>query len=795
LLFVLVIVVLGYGAIARAQTWTGLASPDNNWITLNNWDTAVPVSTNTAVFNGAGNGNTSISLGNTSQPIKNIQFDTAGAAGYTLGVLSSGDKFNVDAGGAITVTSSVTTPQLINADIQANGALTINNSSPTGSLTIAGNISGSGASLSYGGAANGVTLLTGQSTYSGTTAFNVVSGNLIQVGSSSNSGPFTSGPFGTSTLVSTSGNNSPFQAFGADRVIANPFTLNFGFTISNAATPFNMTLSGPLTSTATGKTLTINTPGQITTLGLASSPSTITLSTTASNTLALDTSLSSTLVINDVIQDGTVAGGIIYNSIGNNTPEGTMQINGANTYSGTTSFGNQTSGTFAALFTQINVATTGSPGSIVSGPFGKGTVSFANTNAPVVLQPFGADRTVANAITLNAGFFAQNPSAVADPSGSHSLTLSGPVTMGTTGRTVTNNLVAGTTLNIGSSASPNTMTLSNTLQFQTQAASGVGGGVTVINDTVVNGTANGGLTVQNNATLTLTAANTYSGTTTVQGTGSPLLLVNNASGSGTGTGFVSVKAGALGGIGTIAPTVATTGTVPFQVTVSATGSIAPGSSGIGTLTFDSTSANGPLMAFAGGTTITEELGASHQSDKIALINGAAGDITFGGNAVNFTDLTGGSLASGSYPIITSDVAGAYTGLTVDGSGNITGGLTIGTGLSAYPTAVLQQIGNNIVLTIPAAGLPGDFNSDGKVDAGDYATWRKNEVANSSLPNDGGATDQATRFTLWRANFGNPPGAGSSLGGPGAVPEPASILLVVVGIAVLSTVGTRRRAAI
>ncbi len=36
-----------------------------------------------------------------------------------------------------------------------------------------------------------------------------------------------------------------------------------------------------------------------------------------------------------------------------------------------------------------------------------------------------------------------------------------------------------------------------------------------------------------------------------------------------------------------------------------------------------------------------------QSDKIALVNGAANDFVFGGsNVINFTDLSGGSLAHG-----------------------------------------------------------------------------------------------------------------------------------------------------
>ncbi len=42
-----------------------------------------------------------------------------------------------------------------------------------------------------------------------------------------------------------------------------------------------------------------------------------------------------------------------------------------------------------------------------------------------------------------------------------------------------------------------------------------------------------------------------------------------------------------------------------------------------------------------------------------------------------------------------------------------------------------------VFTPMLAGLPGDFNSDGKVDAADYVTWRKNNGTNNVLANDNG----------------------------------------------------------
>ena len=86
------------------------------------------------------------------------------------------------------------------------------------------------------------------------------------------------------------------------------------------------------------------------------------------------------------------------------------------------------------------------------------------------------------------------------------------------------------------------------------------------------------------------------------------------------------------------------------------------------------------------------------------------------------------------------------------------------------------------VTPTAASLLGDFNSDGKVDAGDYATWRKNNNTNNALANDNGLGTPvgANHYALWRANFGNPPGSGSGvLGEGGAVPEPSSALLLIL----------------
>jgi hypothetical protein len=95
----------------------------------------------------------------------------------------------------------------------------------------------------------------------------------------------------------------------------------------------------------------------------------------------------------------------------------------------------------------------------------------------------------------------------------------------------------------------------------------------------------------------------------------------------------------------------------------------------------------------------------------------------------------------------------------------------------------SYLANSVVIHYTAAAsLPGDFNSDGKVDAGDYVIWRKNNNTNNALANDNGLGTPIgpAHYNLWRANFGNPPGAGSGLSA-GAVPEPASILLGVLAL--------------
>jgi hypothetical protein len=92
------------------------------------------------------------------------------------------------------------------------------------------------------------------------------------------------------------------------------------------------------------------------------------------------------------------------------------------------------------------------------------------------------------------------------------------------------------------------------------------------------------------------------------------------------------------------------------------------------------------------------------------------------------------------------------------------------------------------LFVPA-GLPGDYNGNGKVDAADYVLWRNGGPLQNEVTTPGTVT--AGDYTEWRARFGNMAGSGAGLGG--AVPEPGTIVLAMI-VGVLFACGQRKRIA-
>jgi hypothetical protein len=67
--------------------------------------------------------------------------------------------------------------------------------------------------------------------------------------------------------------------------------------------------------------------------------------------------------------------------------------------------------------------------------------------------------------------------------------------------------------------------------------------------------------------------------------------------------------------------------------------------------------------------------------------------------------------------------------------------------------------------------PATTGLDGTVDAADYVVWRKGL----------GTTYTLEHYKIWRAHFGQAGGSGSGASADGAVPEPATIVMLIVGV--------------
>jgi hypothetical protein len=134
-----------------------------------------------------------------------------------------------------------------------------------------------------------------------------------------------------------------------------------------------------------------------------------------------------------------------------------------------------------------------------------------------------------------------------------------------------------------------------------------------------------------------------------------------------------------------------------------------------------------------------------------------------------------------YQSLTASVPGASEKFYID---DITISVT-----SSSPTATIWLPDGTSVLVNTPVGVVGDYNNNGVVDAADYVVWR-NAGPTDTLPNDSTpGTVSSADYDVWKSRFGLTSGSGSGLSA-GAVPEPAGIVLMLIGLAF---VGTRRRA--
>jgi hypothetical protein len=231
---------------------------------------------------------------------------------------------------------------------------------------------------------------------------------------------------------------------------------------------------------------------------------------------------------------------------------------------------------------------------------------------------------------------------------------------------------------------------------------------------------------------------------------SPLNILNDTT--------VTVGAGALldvnGNVSLGGHTMTTSGALNLNVGVSGGGTIS-NSGALGT------AGSTPVVANLVSTgTLRIDLGPAN-TDRF--------DITGNANLSGLLDVTlePGFSPSGSYTLLTASGTLSAAGLALDPSDAATFSLSV--------------VGTSLVLA-PKAGVPGDYNGNGTVDAADYVVWRKHVGQSFQLSNEVSGQTPGTvtqeDYTAWRARFGNTAGnaAGSAMLG---VPEPTSVGLALI----------------
>ncbi len=213
------------------------------------------------------------------------------------------------------------------------------------------------------------------------------------------------------------------------------------------------------------------------------------------------------------------------------------------------------------------------------------------------------------------------------------------------------------------------------------------------------------------------------------------------------------------------------------------------------------------LTFTGGLINDGDVNLINSTVDGNLVNGAGSNSSLLGSNSFGDDLV---LASGDTMLI--DIAGGlpnqFDVVTVGGDATLDGQLAVSLSASFTPTAGQQFTvltagtinDNGLVLSGSAAdsfsllvgstsvvlqaivpGLPGDFNGDGSVDAADYVTWRKGL----------GTTYSQSDYDVWRSHFGQTAGSGAGVTANAAVPEPATLFMLIM---VMVVACVRRNAA-
>ena len=640
-------------ASAASDTWVG--TTDSTWATTTNWalDTTPPGSTETATFNGAGNGNTTIDLG-AGVTVGSIVFDTASAAAYTIGSGGAGAQtLTLDDTAAITMNSTVANNQLFDANIvlgTAVAATTSITNYTTGAagknITFAGTIQG-GTGGTAGLKTVNVSILSGGSvTFTNAITPGGATGvNLIHPGTANNdqthTGALTLSGDVTSTL-------NTLRATGGGTVVVDGQTVtvaaqsNYGattsygkFRLQSGSAAFNggiqsATSSGALAG-SDGMAFIVNGgtfSASFVALGRARNMGTgyfTTAQTLGTDGFQVNGGTASTT-------GNVTIGGSNSSAVGQVTGTGSLTVGGTfilgqNASSGRTNFFQVTGGTLTVNDTASGIN------------IGRGTSSIASKGQ--LLLTGGTTTTQKVTFGLSGGLAGSSGNLTLNGETAALYVGSGGIVKAATNTfTEVINLTAGTLGAQADWSSPLAMNLTGSgVAIKAADAADVARNISLSGDIV--GTY--GFTKTGTGTLTLSGTNTYTGPTTVA---AGVLAVD---GSIAGSSLTTVNDGAkLQGIGTLGAT-----------TVNAGGHVAPGNS-IGTLNVSGNmTINGTLdVEYDGGGSLIDLLAVTGTLDITnATVDFAPMNSALTGSPYIFA--TYGTLAGTQFSLVT-DLPDGYT---------------------------------------------------------------------------------------------------------------------------------------
>jgi autotransporter-associated beta strand protein len=665
-------------------------------------------------------GTSSLNMGTGAVTLTGNPTVTTTANTLTVGGVISGAHSLTKAGAGTLVlagTNTYSTGTTLSA-----GILDINNAAAigTGTFTINGGTidNTSGAAITLGGTI--AETWSASFTFTGTNNLNLGTGAVTLTGN-----PTVTTTGGLLTVGGIiSGAHSLTKAGAGTLALSGANTYSTGTTLSAGTLDFNnATAIGTSTFTINGGTIDNTSGAAITDSNTNIETWAASFTFTGTSNLNLGTG-AVTLTANATV---TTTGGVLTDGGSISGPHsvakagaGELVLSGANGYSSGTTINAGT----------LSFANTSLPGSITFG--GSSTLQWNGSNTQDVsnkIQAIGAGITATldtngNNVTL-ASILSGN-GAIAKV-GTGALTLSGAnsysggttlsagtldINNATAIGTSTFTIASGTTIDNTSGAAitlstTNAQTWSGGFTFTGTNALNLGTGAVTLGASltttisastltvggIISGTGDG-LIKAGNGTLVVTGSNTYSGGTTIS---AGTMLVNDASGSGTGSGSVAVSnGGALGG----------TGTVSGAVTVSSGGNLSPGSGG--TAIF-----NTGNLVLASGSDLNIALNGNTAGSGFDQVN-VTGTVNVSGSTLNLSGSR--SVHDGSVlEIIANDAADAVTG-TFQGLSE--GGATVYNGVT-YTATYVGGTGNDVALTANLAATttavvsgnnPSTFNS-------------------------------------------------------------------------------------